>query len=141
MIIVPDASVILKWVLERDDEPGHARAMKLQEMLLAEEVEIRLPTLWRYEVGNVLGLKKPRMATELMGALLAYEFDEVPLRAEYALDILKHMGEVPGVTFYDAAYHVLALQTKGLYLTADAAYVRRAKRKGHVSLLIEWHGP
>jgi len=81
------------------------------------------------------------MATELMGALLAYEFDEVPLRAEYALDILKHMGEVPGVTFYDAAYHVLALRTKGLYLTADAAYVRHAKRKSHVSLLAEWHGP
>ena len=39
MIIVPDASVILKWVLERDDEPGHAHAMKLQELLLAEEVE------------------------------------------------------------------------------------------------------
>jgi predicted nucleic acid-binding protein len=141
MIVVPDASVILKWVLEREDDHGHAHAMKLQEALLAEEVEIRLPTLWRYEVGNVLGLKKPRLATELMGALLAYEFDEVPLRTEYALDVLEHMREVSGVTFYDAAYHVLALRTKGLYLTADAAYVRRAKQKGHVSLLAEWQGP
>lgn len=141
MIVVPDASVILKWVLEREDDHGHAHAMKLQEALLAEEVEIRLPTLWRYEVGNVLGLKKPRLATELMGALLAYEFDEVPLRTEYALDVLEHMREMSGVTFYDAAYHVLALRTKGLYLTADAAYVRRAKQKGHVSLLAEWQGP
>lgn len=141
MIIVPDASVILKWVLEREDEPGHAQALKLQEALLADEVEIRVPTLWRYEVGNVLGLKKPRMAMELMGALLAYEFDEVPLRTEYALDVLEHMREVPGVTFYDAAYHVLALRTKGLYLTADVAYVKRAKRRGHVGLLGEWQGP
>lgn len=141
MIVVPDASVILKWVLEREDDHGHAHAMKLQEALLAEEVEIRLPTLWRYEVGNVLGLKKPRLATELMGALLAYEFDEVPLRTEYALDVLEHMREVSGTTFYDAAYHVLALRTKGMYLTADAAYVRRAKQKGHVSLLAEWQGP
>lgn len=141
MIVVPDASVILKWVLEREDDPGHAQAIKLQEALLAEEVEIRVPTLWRYEVGNVLGLKKARMATELMGALLAYEFDEVPLRTEYALDVLKHMEEVSGVTFYDAAYHVLALRTKGLYLTADTAYVKRAKRKGHISLLSEWPGP
>jgi hypothetical protein len=30
--------------------------------LLAETIEIRLPTLWRYEMGNVLGLKKPGMA-------------------------------------------------------------------------------
>lgn len=106
MIVVTDASVILKWVLEREGELGHDQAMRLQEALLAEEVEIRMPTLWRYEVGNVLGLKKPRMAKELMGALLAYEFDEVPLRTEYALDVLEHMEEVPGVTFYDAAYHV-----------------------------------
>lgn len=141
MIIVPDASVILKWVLEKEDEPSHAQASRLQEALLADEVEIRMPSLWRYEVGNVLGLKKPRMAMELMGALLAYEFDEVPLRTEYALDILKHMGDIPGVTFYDSAYHVLALRTKGLYLTADSAYVRRAKRKGHIGLLNEWEGP
>ena len=141
MIVVPDASVILKWVLERDDEPDHLQALTLQERLLAEEIEIRMPTLWRYEVGNVLGLKKPRMATELMGALLAYEFDEVPLRTEYVLDVLAHMQDVPGVTFYDSAYHVLALRTKGLYVTADRAYVKRAKRKGHVRLLSEWQGP
>jgi len=141
MIVVPDASVILKWVLERDDELDHLQALTLQERLLAEEIEIRMPTLWRYEVGNVLGLKKPRMATELMGALLAYEFDEVPLRTEYVLDVLAHMQDVPGVTFYDSAYHVLALRTKGLYVTADRAYVKRAKRKGHVRLLSEWEGP
>jgi predicted nucleic acid-binding protein len=140
MIVVPDASVILKWVLEKEDEPGHAQAMKLQEALLAEQIEIRLPTLWRYEVGNVLGLKQPAMATELLSALLAYEFDEVPLRAEYGLAVLEHMRDVKHVTFYDSAYHVLALRSKGLYLTADAAYERRAKRKGHVALLTDWDG-
>lgn len=138
MIVVPDASVILKWVLEKEDEAGYRQAMLLQEAFLAEEIELRVPTLWRYEVGNVLGLKKPKLARELMSALSAYEFDEVPLRSEYALNVLEHMREVPGVTFYDAAYHVLALRTKGLYLTADAAYAKRAKRQGHMSLLSEW---
>ena len=141
MIVVPDASVILKWVLEREDEPEYLQALKLQEALLAEEIEVRMPTLWRYEVGNVLGLKKPRMATELMSALLAYEFEEVPLRTEYVLDVLAHMQDLSGVTFYDSAYHVLALRTKGLYVTADRVYVKRAKRKGHVGLLSEWQGP
>lgn len=42
------------------------------------------------------------------------------------------------MTFYDGAYHVLALRVKGLYLTADLAYVKKAKRKGNVSLLAEW---
>ncbi len=140
MIVVPDASVILKWVLEKETEPDHAQARELQEALLAERVQIRLPTLWRYEVGNVLGLKQPAMAMELMSALSAYDFDEVPLRTEYALAVLEHMREVKGVTFYDSAYHVLAIRTKGLYLTADAAYLRKAKRKGHVALLSEWAG-
>jgi predicted nucleic acid-binding protein len=141
MIVVPDASVILKWVLEKADEPGYAQALKLQDALLAEDIEIRMPTLWRYEVGNVLGMKKPKMAAELMSALLAYEFDEVPLRSEFALDVLAHMQELQGVTFYDSAYHVLAMRAKGLYLTADTAYLRRAKRKGHIALLDEWQGP
>ncbi len=141
MIVVPDASVLLKWVLEKDSEPDHGQAIQLQQALLDEVVEIRLPTLWRYEVGNVLGLKKPTVATELMSALLAYEFEEVPLRIEYSLAVLEHMHEVKYVTFYDSAYHVLALQTKGLYLTADTAYVKRAKRKGHVALLHDWKGP
>ena len=29
MIIVPDASVILKWVLEKEDEPDHRQAFRL----------------------------------------------------------------------------------------------------------------
>ena len=73
-----------------------------------------------------------------MNALLAYDFEEVPLRTEYCLAVLDHMQELKGVTFYDSAYHVLALRTKGLYVTADMVYVKRAKRKGHVALLAQW---
>lgn len=51
------------------------------------------------------------------------------------------MREVAGVTFYDSAYHVLALRMKGVYLTADHAYEKKAKRKGHVTLLSEWECP
>ena len=80
------------------------------------------------------------MAMELMSALLAYDFEEVPLRTDYALAVLEHMAAVKGVTFYDSAYHVLAIRTKGLYLTADKAYVKQATRKGHVALLAEWDG-
>ena len=96
-----------------------------------------MPTLWRFEVGNVLGLKQPTLATELLSTLLAYGFEEVSLGKDYAQEVLEHMREVNGVTFYDAAYHVLALRVKGLYLTADLAYVKKTKRKGNVSLLAE----
>ncbi|MGD9850208.1 MAG: type II toxin-antitoxin system VapC family toxin [Nitrospirales bacterium] len=135
---MPDASVLLKWVLEKEEPASYQQALNLQAAFLAEEVELRVPTLWRYEVGNVLGLKQPRLAGDLMKALLAFEFEEVPLQQEFTLEVLTHMQEVPGVTFYDSAYHVLALRVEGVYVTADAAYVKRAKRKGHVTLLSEW---
>ena len=142
MIIVPDASVILKWVLEKASESDQVQARWLQEAILADQVEIRiLPTLWRFEVGNVLGLKQPKLAKELFSVLMDYEFEEVPLGNDYAQEVLEHMREVNGVTFYDAAYHVLALRMKGLYLTADLAYVKKTKRKGHVALLAEWEWP
>jgi predicted nucleic acid-binding protein len=141
MIIVPDASVLLKWVMGMENESDHHQAMRLRDALLAGELEIRVPTLWRYEIGNVLGFKQPRLAAEMIGALLAHEFEEVPLRTEYALEVLEHMRGVAGVTFYDSAYHVLALRTEGLYLTADKAYVKRAKSKGRVVLLADWEGP
>ena len=45
MIVVPDATVVFKSVLEREDEPGHPQAVKLQAALLAEQVKIQVPTL------------------------------------------------------------------------------------------------
>ncbi len=141
MIVVPDASIILKWVLEKEGESDHEQAFRLQQALLAETIEIRLPTLWRYEVGNILGLKKPAMAMDLMSALLAYEFEEVPLEMEFGLAVLGHMRDVRGVTFYESAYHVLALRSKGIYVTADRQYVGRAKQKGRIALLAEWERP
>jgi len=138
MIIVPDASVILKWVLEKASEPDQVQARWLQEAILFDQVTIALPALWRFEVGNVLDLKQSKLAQELFSVLMAYGFEEVYLGKEYAMEVLEHMREVKGVTFYDSAYHVLAIRMKGLYLTADYAYVKKAKQKGHVTLLSEW---
>lgn len=128
-------------MLEKENEPDQAQARRLQDAVLADRVAIKLPALWRYEVGNVLGLKQPALAMELMNALLAYDFEEVLLETAYALAVLDHIREMKEVTFYDSAYHVLAMRTKGLYLTADAAYVKRAKRKGFIALLSAWDGP
>jgi hypothetical protein len=106
--------------------------------LLGEQVELRLPSLWRYEVGNILGMRRPGVAKEAMEALLAYRFEEEHLHAEYCLDVLRFVTATKGVSFYDAAYHVLALRTKGLYVTADKRYIGLAGRRGRVVLLSDW---
>ena len=79
MIVVPDASVILKWVLEKGEGKEVSKALELQNTFIAEHLDLQVPTLWQYEVGNVLGLKQPALAGELMKALLEYELPEVPL--------------------------------------------------------------
>ena len=58
-IVVPDASVLLKWVLRSDDEEDRNRALDLKAAWLAGACEIVVPTLWAFEVGNVLGMKQP----------------------------------------------------------------------------------
>ncbi len=140
-VVVPDASVILKWVLQREDEPDFLNALRILDEYLAGAIEIRLPSLWRYEVGNILGLKQPRRAGDAMEALLAYEFEEEALHREYCLDALRLVVEIRGISFYDAAYHALALRRGGIYVTADRRYLARAGKEGHAALLSQWRSP
>ena len=137
-VVVPDASVVLKWVLQRDDETDSATALRLLDEYLAERVLIRLPSLWRYEVGNILGLKRPDIAGEAMEVLLGYEFPEEALDRAYCLAVLDFMKDMAGVSFSDASYHVLAIRTGGVYVTTDDAYVERASRRRNVVRLADW---
>jgi len=45
------------------------------------------------------------------------------------------------VTFYDAAYHALAIRHRGTMIAADRTYVKKAARAGHVMLLSDWRPP
>jgi predicted nucleic acid-binding protein len=141
MVVVPDASVILKWVLQRGTEPDSDVALALLEAYVESAIDIRLPTLWRYEVGNVLGIKEPDLAREAMEALLTYQFPEAALERGYCLDVLRLMRELRGASFYDVSYHVLAMRTSGVYVTADRDYVERAGRRKDVVLLASWTPP
>lgn len=42
------------------------------------------------------------------------------------------------VTFYDAAYHAVAIYRSGTMITADDAYYRKTSRAGHVETLGKW---
>ncbi|MCA9464640.1 MAG: hypothetical protein KC643_04235 [Nitrospira sp.] len=55
-----------------------------------------------YEVGNILGLKQPRLGSELMNALLAYELEESPLRNAYAPELLSMLHT--GVRFVNGVH-------------------------------------
>jgi predicted nucleic acid-binding protein len=138
-LVVPDASVLLKWVLRSDDEDDRDRAVALKAAWLAGACQIVVPTLWAFEVGNVLGLKHPTTADKLLGAMINLRMpEETP--ASYTTEIFRLMRD-RSVTCYDAAYHALAIVRGGTMLTADRRYVRKAERAGHLRLLDDWQPP
>jgi predicted nucleic acid-binding protein len=138
-VLVPDASVLLKWILRSDEEPDRDRALELKTAWLEDACELVVPSLWVFEIGNVLGLKLPATATLLLQAMI-----DLGIREEaphgYIAPIVTLMRDHK-VTFYDAAYHALAIRHRGTMLTADRAYVKKAARAGHVKLLNDWRAP
>jgi len=135
-VIVPDASVILKWVLAGEDRVEEAKSLAILNDWLEEKIRLLLPTLWLYEVGNVLGLKRPKQAGALLEVLIDYRFEEVDVTKDISLTALKLMNNL-NVSFYDAAYHVLAIRREGNFITADKKYWQKAKKIGHIELLTE----
>jgi predicted nucleic acid-binding protein len=135
-LFIPDASVLLKWVLNADDEPDTSQALDLKSAWLAEACELLVPALWVYEVGNVVGLKQPDHAPELMAAMTSLELPEAapPVFISEAMRLMRERR----VTFYDAAYHATALARNGVFVTADAAYLRKVRAEGHAVHLAEW---
>jgi predicted nucleic acid-binding protein len=125
-VIVPDASVLLKWAMRSDAEQDRDAADALKSAWLADDCELVVPTLWVFEVGNVLGLKQPDIAEELLASMLDLGLrEEVP--GAYLSGITALVRDYH-VTFYDAAYHALAIHLDGTMLTAD------------LQLLAEWPG-
>ena len=133
-IFVPDASVILKWVLDAEDEPGHAAANHVLERWQQGELGLAVPTLWVYEIGNVLCLKRPGDAAEVLIALCNLGLSEVPLSAGLIQQAVA-LSTRHGITFYDAAYLAVAVEKGAMLLTADGRFVRRLPSGFPVELL------
>lgn len=131
-LLIPDASVILKRVLKTRED--HVEAMALLPSWIAGELEIVLPSLWIYEVGNIVGRKHAEKSEEIMEILLAYRFPEARIDSDHVSTILDLMRRY-GVTFYDASYHTIALKSGGIFVTADEVYVHQAGDAGQVTCL------
>ena len=135
-VLVPDASVLLKWVLESDDERDRDRALEIRDDWLSGRCTIVLPSLWFFEVGHILGLKQPKMAVPLMRILIRYSFEEET--PEEICEKIFELMRTFKITFYDAAYHAVAIKRSGIMITADDAYCQKASGAGHVARLRNW---
>ncbi len=140
VIVTPDASVLLKWVLPGDDEQDTDAALALRDEAVAGTLDLVVPQLWIYEVGNTLARRFPDDAGELLASLADFGLTEARLDSSWRTRAVS-LSVTYGVAFYDAAYHAVALGLGGVFVTADERYVRRASRAGGISSLRLWRIP
>ena len=139
-LVVPDASVLLKWVLPSDDEPDADKALLLRSAIQDEAVHAILPGLWLFEVANTIAPRFPTHASAWLSALMKFGLEEASPSQPWLAKALELTRRYE-VSFCDAAYHALALIHKGLFVTADSRYINRVTEPGSVIALSEWQPP
>ncbi|MGH8287900.1 MAG: type II toxin-antitoxin system VapC family toxin [Steroidobacteraceae bacterium] len=140
LLVVPDASVLLKWVLPSEDEPDVDQALRLRTAIVNDVVRVLVPALWLYEVGNTVARRYPAEASRWLTALMKFGLEEAAPSASWLAAALE-LTRAHRVTFYDAAYHALAISRKGVFVTADVRYANQMPRDGSVVALSEWKPP
>ena len=133
-ILIPDASVILKWTIGLESERDQEEAINILNAWVAGKIEILLPELWAFEVGNFLGRVAPDSALEKMQILLDFRFKTKELDLEICKVVFELMKNL-SVSFYDASYHALAKKIGGVFITADNKYYGKAKIVGNIEPL------
>ncbi len=135
-LLVPEASVILKWVLPPEREPGAGAAMAILDQFVAGEVMLVVPTLWYYEVGDTIARLTPDEAGERLRQLRRLGMAEVGATdaiERRALACVKRFG----VTYCDAVYHATAVELGGMLVTADRRFAARLGNDAAVMDLLQ----
>lgn len=135
MILVLDASVVIKWFFRDEPNEQHAqRALQILRAVGTGEVRLLQPPHFMTEVSAVLAREKPERAQADIVDLLNVEWRISDSAAIYTLAIslavnLNHH-------LFDTLYHAVALHEPGaLLVTADVRYYNKAKDAGRVTLL------
>ncbi len=140
MIVVLDASVVLKWLLEDPArEPDTHKAFALIESVVGGQLEILQPVHWLAEVAAVASRLTPQTAVRDVEMLAAMQFpttdDPNVMRRATTLAIETHQH------LFDTLYHAVALENDDAFLlTADDRYCTKAERYGKITSLRNW-GP
>jgi predicted nucleic acid-binding protein len=138
VIVVLDASVILKWLLEDPArEPDTEKASTVVESVVRGRLEILQPVHWLAEVAAVAARLTPRTAVGDVEMLAALQFpttdDPNVMRRATSLAI------ETGQHLFDTLYHAVALEhDNALLVTADDRYFLKAERYGTIAALRSW---
>lgn len=137
--IVIDTSVLIKWIKTRDEEL-RSEALALLRAIQRRPLEVTVPALLLYELGNLL-LVKTRLDSIGVAAALeqVIELPIVVVNPEpHGLRRAARLGRELALTFYDASFVALAEELDCVFVTADRRLFNAARdlpRVRHLSVL------
>ena len=131
-LIILDASVILKWFLWEKENLEEAK--KIQEEFIARKINLIVPSHCFFELANTLKRKVPDDALNIISKLKLSEIMEQAINIKVISLAFKLMESHKKISFYDAAYHALALAEDGIFVTADENYYKITK--GHRGIML-----
>lgn len=134
---IVDASVLIKWVGREAEDLNQAEALRVAYK--NGQVELTVLTLTFWEIGSYLSGKfDAKTATSVFNHFQNYAFVQTVLSLEEVATAMSIVKKYPGVSFYDASYHALALNKAKVFLTADKRYYEKAGKLGHIQLLKDY---
>lgn len=132
--VILDTSVLIKWLVSEPEDKKQADRLKYEFLDGKIKVTILALTLW--ELNNHIGrLFDVDESAELFSHFQMYRLIQALLMPSTALLGFQIMKDCPGVSFCDASYHALAIQTKAIFITSDNKYYEKARKLGHIQLL------
>ncbi len=137
MIVVIDASVIVKWFFpDPIREPDSDRALAVLEAIRAGTVAPLQPPHWLAEVAAVITRLEPRLAREAIDLLDAMEFPVIGTVTVYkrAAALASKLNQ----HLFDTLYHAAALEIGVTLISADRRYYGKARHLGQIVELADW---
>lgn len=130
-IFVMDCSVTMAWLFEDEANPYTERALEA-----LSTYEAYVPSLWAWEVGNVLLVNERRKRiTEAQSLQFTAALETLPIHIDEQADksALKdtlHLARLHHLSNYDAAYLELAIRLRAALVTQDKLLLKIAKQCG-----------
>ena len=118
---VVDSSVVFKWYRQPGDEDYVPQAVSILERHLHGDIEIHVPDLLFYELGNILWLKETLVSRDALTILresfaLAIQIHPVDLLLSEEAFRFARKHEI---TFYDASFVAPSHLLQASFVTAD----------------------
>jgi predicted nucleic acid-binding protein len=127
--LVVDTSVVFKWYRQPGDEDYVPQAVSILEGHLHGDLEIHVPNLLFYELGNILRLKEPLVSKDALTILretFALALQIHPIDLLLSEEAFRSARE-HDITFYDASFVALSHRLDASFITADKKLFAKVK--------------